>query len=224
MGDAIGQALPAAVGVALSPLPIVAVVLMLVSSRGRVNGPVFVLGWIVGVSVIGAIVLAVASGADASEAGQPADWVSWLKLVLGLLLLMVSVRQWKGLPQDPSQVTRPQWMSRLDEFTPGRAFAVAIALSAINPKNLLLVIAGASAIAQTGISTGQQAGALAVFVAVATVGVATPVVIYFAMGERASKILDELKDWMSQNNAVIMATLLLILGWKLIGDAISGLT
>jgi len=224
MGDAIGQALPAAVGVALSPLPIVAVVLMLVSSRGRVNGPVFVLGWIVGVSVIGAIVLAVASGADASESGQPADWVSWLKLVLGLLLLMVSVRQWKERPQDPSQVATPKWMSRLDEFTPGRTFAVAIALSAINPKNLLLVIAGASAIAQTGISTGQQAGALAVFVAVATVGVATPVVIYFAMGERASKILDELKDWMSQNNAVIIATLLLILGWKLIGDAITGLT
>ncbi len=224
MGDAIGQSLPAAIAVALSPLPIVAVVLMLVSTHGRVNGPVFVLGWIVGVGLVGAIVLLVASGAGASKSGQPADWVSWLKLALGLLLLLISARQWKARPQDASEAATPNWMNKVDEFTPGRAFAVAFALSAINPKNLLLVIAGASAIAQTGISTGQQAGSLAVFVAIATAGVAAPVVIYFAMGERSDKPLAELKAFMVQNNTVIIATLLLIFGWKLIGDAISGLT
>ena len=48
MGEAIGQVLPTAIGVAISPLPIVAVVLMLVTPAGRVNGPAFVLGWIVG--------------------------------------------------------------------------------------------------------------------------------------------------------------------------------
>jgi Sap, sulfolipid-1-addressing protein len=75
MGDAIGQMLPAAVGVAVSPLPIVAVVLMLVSRRGRVNGPVFVAGWLAGLAVIGAIVLSVSSGAGASDEGQPETWV-----------------------------------------------------------------------------------------------------------------------------------------------------
>jgi len=57
MGDAIGQMLPAAVGIAISPLPIVALVLMLVSRRGRTNGPAFALGWIVGLAIVGAIVL-----------------------------------------------------------------------------------------------------------------------------------------------------------------------
>ena len=67
MGEAIGQMLPAAVGVAISPLPIVAVVLMLVTPRGRVNGPAFVLGWMLGLAVVGAIVLGVASGVSASR-------------------------------------------------------------------------------------------------------------------------------------------------------------
>ena len=42
MGQAIGEVLPLAVGVALSPLPIVAVVLMLVTVRAKVNGPAFI--------------------------------------------------------------------------------------------------------------------------------------------------------------------------------------
>ena len=54
MGEAIGQSLPLAVGVALSPVPIIAVVLMLTTPRARVNGPAFVLGWLVGLGIVGA--------------------------------------------------------------------------------------------------------------------------------------------------------------------------
>src|SRR3954465_2623223 len=102
MGEAIGQMLPAAVGVAISPLPIVAVVLMLVSRRGRANGPAFVVGWVVGLAIVGAIVLAVSSGAGASDSGEPATWVSVLKLALGALLLLVGVPGWRGRPTGPA--------------------------------------------------------------------------------------------------------------------------
>jgi hypothetical protein len=77
-------------------------------------------------------------------------------------------------------------------------------------------------IAQAGLSVGQEAGALAIFVAIGTIGVAVPVVLYFAMGDRSRELLDGMKDWLARNNAVIMAVLLLIIGVKLIGDAISG--
>ena len=48
--------------------------------------------------------------------------------------------------------------------------------------------------------------------------------IYFAMGNRSQDILGRLKEWMGQHNAVIMSVLCLIIGAKLIGDAISALT
>ena len=57
MGEVFGQLLPIAVGIAISPLPIVAVVLMLATPRGRVNGPAFVLAWIVGLALVGTIVI-----------------------------------------------------------------------------------------------------------------------------------------------------------------------
>lgn len=223
MGDAIGQVLSYGVGVALSPVPIIAVVLMLATARGRVNGPAFIVGWVVGIAVVGTIVLLVASGGDASERGSPATWVSILKLVLGALLFAIAWKQFKGRPRGDQEPRLPGWMRTIDRFTPQRAVAMAVALSAINPKNLVLVIGAATAIAQTGAGGGDQAVALAVFVLVATLGPGLPVAIYFTLGDRATRILDELKTWMARNNATIMTVIAVIIGAKLLGDGISGL-
>jgi threonine/homoserine/homoserine lactone efflux protein len=222
VGQAIGDFLPSAVGVAISPLPIVAVVLMLVTPRGRVNGSMFVAGWCIGLALVGAILLAIAGGADATDSSGPATWVDVLFLILGLGLILLALRQWRGRPHGAEDPPTPKWMGALDAFTPVKAAGAGVVLSALNPKNLLLTVAGAAAIAQTGISTGQQVGSYVVFVAIATIGVAAPVVIAFALGDRSRKILDDLKAWLAHNNAVIMAVLLLIIGVKLIGNAISG--
>jgi threonine/homoserine/homoserine lactone efflux protein len=221
MAEAIGQVLALGVGVALSPVPIIAVVLMLGTPRARANGPAFVLGWIAGLAIVGTIVLVVAGGADATENDQPADWVGVLEIVLGVLLALVAVRQWRGRPRGGEEAALPKWMRAIDRFTPARSSAIAIALSAINPKNLLLTVGAAAAIAQTGASTGDQAVALAVFVVVGTLGPGAPVAIYFLLGARAERILDALKRWMAAHNSAIMAVLCLVIGAKLIGDGIS---
>jgi threonine/homoserine/homoserine lactone efflux protein len=224
VGAAIGQVLSLGVGVALSPVPIIAVVLMLGTPRARANGPAFVLGWVVGLAVVGTLVLLAAGGAGASDGGEPATWVDVVKLVLGALLLLLALRQWRGRPREGDEAALPKWMQAIDTFSPIRAFAMATALSGINPKNLLLTVAAAGAIAQTGVDAGQQAIALAVFIAVGTLGPGLPVAIYFALGSRAKHVLDELKLWMAAHNAAIMAVLCLVIGAKLIGDAIGGLT
>jgi threonine/homoserine/homoserine lactone efflux protein len=223
MADAIGQVLAFGVGVSLSPIPIIAVVLMLGTPRGRVNGPMFLLGWVLGLAVVGTIVLVAASGASANDAGEPATWVDWLKLGLGVLLLLVAVRQWRRRPDAGEAGALPKWMQTIDKFTPARALAIAVALSGINPKNLLLTVGAAAAIAQTGVDAGEQAIALAVFILVGTLGPALPVAIYFALGARAKHVLDDLKLWLAANNVAIMAVLCLVIAAKLIEDAISGL-
>lgn len=223
MGQAIGQVISFGVGVALSPVPIIAVVLMLATPKGRVNGPSFLTGWIAGLAVLGTIVLLISSGASASSQGAPATWVSILKIVLGVLLVLLAVKQWSGRPRGQDEPELPAWMKTIDTFTPVKSAGIAVLLSAINPKNSLLVVGAAAAIAQTGSSTIDQAVALAVFIVIATLGVGAPVAIYFLMGDRATKILGELHDWMARENATIMAVICLIIGAKLIGDAITAL-
>lgn len=223
MGAAIGQSLPVAVGVLISPLPIVAVVLMLVSGRARANAFAFLLGWFVAVGAVTLVVALVAGAATPSDDGPPL-WAAILKLVLGVLLLLLAVKQWRGRPRDGMEPPAPRWMAAIDAFTPVKAAGLAVLLGAVNPKNLLLVVSGGAAIATAAPGdTTAQVVASVVFALVASIGVAAPVFIYLFMGSRAATLLDELKAWMTHNNAVIMAVLLLVLGAKLLGDGIASL-
>ncbi|HEX4520644.1 MAG TPA: GAP family protein [Gaiellaceae bacterium] len=222
MGQAIGEFLPAALGVAISPLPIVAVVLMLVTPRGRVNGPLFVLGWLVGLALVGVLVLSISNGADATGSSGPATWVDWLFLVLGLGLIGLAFKGWQGRPREGEEPATPKWMGALDHFTPVKSAGAGTVLSALNPKNLLLAVAAGAAIADAGVSTGHEIASYVVFALIASLGVATPLAVYFVMGERSTEILQRMKTWLGHNNAVIMAVLLLVIGVKLVGNAISG--
>jgi Sap, sulfolipid-1-addressing protein len=223
MGEAIGQSLPLAVGVALSPVPIVAVVVLLTSSRARYLGPVFVLGWLLGLVVVGAIVLAVIGPSAAGSSGQRTRWISWVLIVLGVLLLVEASRRWRGRARRREAAPLPAWLRALDRLKPTAALGAGVVLGGLRPRSLLLVVGGAAAIAQTGIAGGQQAIAYAVFAVMATIGVAAPVVVYLAMGTQSGELLDRLKGWMRRNDAVLLVMVLLVVGVTLIGDGIGGL-
>ena len=92
MGEAIGHSLPLAIGVALSPLPIIAVVVLLTSSRAHFLGPVFVLGWWLGLVVVGAIVLVVVGPSGGGSSGQRTRWVSWVMIALGRVSKVTATR------------------------------------------------------------------------------------------------------------------------------------
>ncbi|QJW35003.1 GAP family protein [Cellulosimicrobium protaetiae] len=223
MGAAIGQSLPVAVGVLISPLPIVAVVLMLVSGRAKANAFAFLAAWFVAVGAVTLLVAMLAGAATPDDEGPPL-WAAIVKIVLGVLLLLLAVKQWRGRPRAGFEPPAPKWMAAIDAFTPVKAAGLAVLLGAVNPKNLLLVVSGGAAIASAAPDdTNAQVVAAVVFALVASIGVAAPVFVYLFMGSRAATMLDELKGWMTHNNAVIMAVLLLVLGAKMLGDGISAL-
>ncbi|TDE03389.1 GAP family protein [Jiangella asiatica] len=223
MGEAIGQTIPLGVGVALSPLPVVAVVLMLGSRRGRSNGPAFLIGWLLGLVVVGSVALLVAGALGPTDEGEPAAWVSWVKLALGVLALLLAGRTWRDRPTGGHRPELPSWMRTVDGFTAGKALGLGAGLSGVNPKNLMLTLAAGAVIAQTGIPAGEQAVALGVFVLIGALGPGVPVVGYLALGERAERMLGELQTWMVRHNAAIMTVVVLVIGAKLIGDAVAGL-
>ena len=220
VGDAIGEMLPSALGIAISPLPVIAVVLVLVTPRASTNGPMFVLGWCLGIAIVGGLVLGLASGVDASEGDEPASWVAWLNIFLGALLLALAFKQWQSRNADSPE---PAWMAALDSLPAWKALGLSALLASVNPKNLVLIIAGMSVIASEGLDTEEQIVALAVFIAIASIGMVVPVAIYFLMGSKSAAILDGVKVWMIRENSTIMAVLLLIIGANIVGKGIAGL-
>jgi hypothetical protein len=221
MGAAIGDVLGLAAGVAVSPLPIVAMILVLATPRGRVNGSLFGIGWLAGLSILGTVVLLLAGPADPSDDGTPAAWTGWLKLLLGVLALLLAARQWRGRPAEGAAPELPKWMAGLDKLKPGGALGLGALLSGINPKNAGLTIAAAATIAGAGLAGGEQAVTLAVFVVIGSAGVLAPLIVYLGAGKRAARTLDAWKTWSGDHNAAIMAVLFLVFGFKLVGDGIA---
>ena len=224
MGQAIGGILPLAIAVDISVLPIIAIILMLITARARSNGPAFVAGWVLGLVVVGALVLIIANAAGVSSSNGPSTAADAIKLTLGVLFLLLAVRQWRSRPGPGEQAPAPKWMAALDSFTPAKSLGLGAAMSGVNPKNLALTAAAAMSIAQTGLPGGQQAVVLAVFIVVGSVAVAAPLVVYLVFGSKADSMLNGWREWLAANNAAIMIVVFLVFGFVLIGQGIAGLS
>ncbi|MCB0857159.1 MAG: GAP family protein [Solirubrobacterales bacterium] len=218
MGEAIGQVIPFAVGVAISPIGIVAVTVMLSTTHGGRNGFAFLLGWFLGLVAFGALLLVLGSSTDASSGGEPSVWTGYARIIFGLLLLWVAYRQ--RAEDSSGKDSTPAWMDRVDSFNPVRSIGLGIGLGAVNPKNLVLTLGAAAGIAQTGAPAGDQAVALAVYAVIASIGTSVPVGIYYFMVDRAEGLLTRLRETMARNNGVIMAVICVVIAAKLIGDGI----
>jgi threonine/homoserine/homoserine lactone efflux protein len=220
LNDAIGDLLPSAIAVALSPIPIVGVVVVLGAERARTAGPAFALGWIAGLLAVSVIVvLLVGSGSD-PDADDPG--VSWLKLGIGVLFVLMAAKQWTKRPKPGEEPETPGWMTTIDSATPARAAVLGAALSGANPKNLALTLTAAASIAEAGLDGTDTAIAIAVFVALGSATVAGAVLFHLVAGDRAERPLGAVRQFMSGNSPVIMMVVLLLLGAKLIGDGLAG--
>lgn len=218
MGSVIGQILGFAVGVAISPVPVIAVILMLFSKSATKNSVSFAVGWIVGLSAVGLIVLAV--GATVSDSSE-SDAAGVVKLLIGLLFVALAVKQWKGRPADGETAQMPGWMNSIDSFTAGKSLGFGFLMAAVNPKNLGLTMAAAATIGAAGLDTGNELATLVVYVLIASVTIVLPVGAYLILGDRADAPLMTAKQWLIDNNNTVMAVLFVVLGFKLIGDALA---
>ena len=124
MGPAIGEILPLAIGVAVSPVPIIAIVLMLGTPRARSNGLAFAFGWLAGLTIVGGVLLALASGNSQDADAGPETWVSIVKLALGVLFLLLAARTWRNRPRAGQEAPMPKWMQAIDTFTTGKSLSL----------------------------------------------------------------------------------------------------
>jgi hypothetical protein len=219
---AIGAILPLALGVAISPILIIAVILMLLSPKARTNSPAFVLGWVSGLAAVSIAVSALSGKAGPGSGGGGSVVGSLIKVALGLLLVGLAVREFRNRPRPGQQPRLPGWMRAIDSTTAPKSLGFAFLLS-VNPKNLSLTVAAAVSVAQEGLSTISAALVLALFVVLASLSIAVPVALYAFVGASAARGLDGLRAWLDANNATVMAVLLVVIGVVLLGKGLSGL-
>jgi threonine/homoserine/homoserine lactone efflux protein len=218
--NAIGELLPAAMAVALSPFPIIAIVLLLATPRARANGAAFTLGWVVGLAALTTIALLVSEGSDAAD-GTSATWIDWLRVVGGALMLVLAGKKWRTRPRAGEQVPMPGWMKSFETASPRRSLVLGLGLAGVNFKNIALAGSAASSITDLVADGHDVVVSAAVFVVLGSLSVLGALVYFLVGGSRAAAPLERVKEFMLANNSVIMMVILLLLGANILGNGIA---
>jgi threonine/homoserine/homoserine lactone efflux protein len=220
MNEVIGEILPLALGVAISPIPIIAAILMLLSPKARGTSLGFLVGWVLGILVAVVAFTLLASVLPETDDSSSEPVAGTIKIVLGALLLVLAVKQWRSRPTGDTEPALPKWMQAIDTMTVARALVLGFLLSGLNPKNLLMGAAAGIAIGSADLSTTDDVITVAVYVVVAASTVTIPVIAYLVAAPRMAAPLASLRTWLVHNSATVMAVLLLVIGVVVIGKGI----
>ncbi len=213
---AVADLVPLALAVAATPTAVIPAVLVLLGSRPRAAGSGFLVGWMVGVLVLTVVATALAGRIDRAE---PAGWVAWVRIVLGVLLLVLAVRQWSKRSESDEP---PAWLTALTEASPGTALRTALLLSAANPKVIVLALAAGVSIGSAGLGGPDVVALVVGFTLLASVTVALPLLVHVVAGARAEPPLRRLGDWLEANQAAVLAVVLAVLGVLLVAEGLAG--
>lgn len=216
--DSMGETFALAVGIAASPFPVIPAILLLFTARPRSTSLSFLGGWFGGIAAATGFFVLLADVVGSSD-GSP-TWLAWVRIAAGTILVAYGLDQWAA--RNASDEV-PGWMQSIQDATPGRAARLALLLSVANPKIVLLAAAAGLDI---GAATATPAGAVAVTVAftvVASVSVATPVLMFALVGARVLPPLGRARDWLTRNNAAVMAVVITVIGLVLVKNGVTGL-
>ena len=221
MTSSIGAILPLAIAIGISPFPIVAIILALLSPTPKSSGITFTVGWLVGMIGPLAIVVLVALALDiGDDSEQSRPVLGAIRIALGLALVVLAFRQWRGRPKPDDDPHVPGWLALADNLTPMKSALLGVAVAAINPKGLFITIAAGLALARTAVPGPELIVPAAAFVLIASAVVFGLLAAYLAMPDRMDEPLNSGKAWLIANNSVIMTIILLLIGAMVISKGL----
>jgi len=184
MVTASGELLPLAVAIAISITTIITTVLMLLSPKAKSRTVGLLVGCVVGVGGAVALFALLAGLLPTQDSGGSSPAAAVIKMVVGVLLVVLALRQWRGRHARDDRAELPKWMAEVDSMMPGKALVIGLLLSAVVPKNLLLALSAGLIVGEAGLSGGQAAAVIVLFTAIATSTVAVPVVAHLVAPAR----------------------------------------
>ena len=202
----------------MSPIPILALVIILMTTKASKNAPAFLLGWVLGIFLVGILVFLIPGNQTAN--GTPTFIAGLIRIILGTALLVLAIRKWQQHQNSDKPVEVPKLITRLESVGIYQSAMTGFMFSAIYPKNLVLVIAGAVIIDRIVPLFTMQLLALLIFTALASLSIASPIIAYFIEKQKVKMMLVRWKSWLVNNNATILIILLLIFGMLLLGRGI----
>jgi threonine/homoserine/homoserine lactone efflux protein len=201
-----------ALAITLEPFPLSAFILILGAEKGTRKGLAFILGWLAClVAVIAAVVLTT-GGHPPRPQTAPSTAALAVKLALGIVLILLALRQRRraGRPRKP-----PTWMASLDRLSLWSAAGLAVVL-----QPWTLVAAGAATVVQAKLSTAGDYVTLMLFCLVGTSSFLYLELYATFAPAAAGARLDQLRSWLDTHRDQVIIVIFLLLGFWLAGKSI----
>lgn len=201
-----GTASAAALGIAVSPIPALAVAALLGSSGALRTAAAFVAGEALAVGAIAALVVVVAAG---SLEASLESTLAFMQIGIGALLLLLLIAHARATRDVPASA---RVLAALDGVRPPAAFVSGVAMVAVNPKNLALALAGGAAILELDQTGSLDAVTVVAFAALAVSLLVAEVAAYALSPERAARLLAGGRAFTLRHERVVVNVVLLGLG------------
>lgn len=221
MTEVIGQILPLAIAVALSTIPIIATILILLSNARPLVSVVLLIGWAVGVALVLAGFTVVIALIPPSSPPRNDTSIGAFRILLGVALLFYSLGKWRGRSKEPRE-DLPRWMEALGRINAIGALGFGLAL-AFRPKNIILSIAAAVVITDASLRVDDALVVIVTFTVIGVSTVAAPIIGHFAAPEKTRGPLDATRTWIIGHSATIMLVVALLVSAVIIGSGITKL-
>lgn len=210
------ELLPYVLPLALSPLPAIAAIMVLLAPAGMRGGQGFLLGRCL---TLFALLCLVALGAAALGWGAGPER-PWLRIGFGVLALAVAGLVWVRRPRG-EDAPPPRWMQAIDGLSPAGAIRFGALLTLVNAKELAFVLGAAAALAGMRPPPGPALAAAAGFALLGSLGAILPPALLAAGLPRARLVA--VRGWLVRHNAALIAGVLLVIGLRLLAKGLSGL-
>ena len=208
--ETLGISLPIALGIAASPWPIIALMILLMTPKSVTNAYAFLLGWFIGLFGVGMVVLN--SPGLTSESGEPSQLMGWIRLSLGGIFLVFSLLLVRDLIHNKNRPNIPKWMAKVDSYGFMHSLSIGFLLSGLNFKNASMVVTGASIIGSSGMNSQLESLGLLVFCLISSVGVLLPHAIFVLFQTKAELIFGKMKFWLLKHRVQILLLVLVLFG------------
>ena len=169
--QAIGHLLPFAVALALSAVPILATLFILLSPNRSRSALPFLIGWVVGIFVVAALCTLVAQAVPAARSPRRPDTViGALEIIIGAALIVLAIFSFRRA-RKRAATPIPNWLKSSGSLGPWSSLGLALVLN-IRPKALLIAVAAGLTVRADADTLTDAVIALAIYTVIAASTVA----------------------------------------------------
>ncbi len=213
MSDVFKNALPLALGAAISPILVTVSVLLLASgAHAKARAAVYLAGVVAVLLALGIAGLVLFNDTVAKHTTSSNDTSDWISLIAGIILLVMFIR---GV----ARRNRPQKERKPlvgEKPALGKMFLTGCVMMLINFSSIVLYIPMLKEVARAQIAEAEKVEVLLVSIVIISVTAWFPLVLDIVLPKSSQRVLEAINHWTTKYSRTITNCILLIFGVYLI--------